>query len=397
MKKTLLLVSSAFNWKTAIAGLALSISLLFSTFTLYAQDIPLFSQKLTNSFIYNPALAGHTHGSFTFSYKQNYGKVEGAPKNYFLSVHAPLANYRFGIGANVFQEDITFLRNTYASTAFSYHLRFNRFTSLSFGVAGEYNAIGLNGTTTSDINDPEYDALNKGGVKKYDFSFGTHYQNRFIKAGVALNRLSSMWLEDTVRFANYYSSFVQGIIPMRGGEDMLEPYIAYRKLSESNEILDFGLFYTYNNKITLGASYRSGGIISGTIAFKLSKYLLIGYSRESISGGVGGFVGSANEYTVRYDFNDESYKERFRSDYKSAVALRRKTFSGPVGKSGAKGPKQMHRKQKKIAPYSPNRRYQNMKKLSTSKIKPGKKSSYKKSASKKKSSFKKRKPVKKRK
>ena len=375
-------------------GIVFLMLVLAACSSLHAQDIPLFSQKLTNSFIYNPALAGHTHGSFTFSYKQNYGKVEGAPKNYFLSAHTPLANYRFGIGANVFQEDITFLRNTYASTAFSYHLRFNRFTSLSFGVAGEYNSIGLNGSTTSDINDPEYDALNRGGVKKYDFSFGSHYQNRFIKAGVALNRLSSMWLEDTVRFANYYSSFVQGIIPMRGGEDMLEPYIAYRKLSQSNEILDFGLFYTYDNKITIGASYRSGGIISGTIAFKLSKYLMIGYSRETISGGVGGYVGSANEYTVRYDFNDESYKERFRSDYKSAVALRRKTFSGPVGKSGARSPKQMHRKQKKIAPYSPNRRYQNMKKLSTNKIKPSKKNgSYKKSSAKKKS-YKKRKPIK---
>jgi hypothetical protein len=42
-------------------------------------------------------------------------------------------------------------------------------------------------------------------------------------------------------------------------------------------------------------------------------------------------------------------------------------MSGPVGKSGSRSPKQMHRKQKKLAPYSPNRRYQNVKKLSTKK------------------------------
>jgi type IX secretion system PorP/SprF family membrane protein len=335
----------------------------------YAQDIPLFSQKLTNSFIYNPALAGHTFGSVTFSYKQNYGKVNGAPQNYFLSLHAPIANHRFGIGANVFQEEITFLRNTYGSLAFSYHLAFNRFSKLSFGVSGEYNSISLNGASTGEVNDPEYIALRDGGVKKYDFSFGTHFQNRFLKAGVAANRLSSTWIEDSAAISNHFSSFVQGLIPLRGGEDLLEPYVAFRKLSDVNQIIDFGLYYTYNNRITVGASYRSGGIISGTLAFRFSKYLMVGYSRETISGNIGGYVGSANEYTIRYDFNDESYKERFRSDYKSALSYRRKTMSGPVGKSGSKNPKQMHRKQKKLAPYSPNRRYQNVKKLSTSKMK----------------------------
>jgi type IX secretion system PorP/SprF family membrane protein len=337
--------------------------------TVHAQDIPLFSQKLTNSFIYNPALAGHTFGSFTFSYKQNYGKVEGAPKNYLLSLHAPFANHRFGFGANVFQEEVTFLRNTYGSVAFAYHLPFNRFTKLSFGLSGEYNSIGLNGTSTGEVNDPEYAALRNGGVKQYDFSFGTHFQNRFLKAGIAANRLASTWIEDSSALSNHFSSFVQGLIPMRGGEDMLEPYVAFRKLSDVNQIVDFGLFYTYSNKITLGASYRSGGIISATLAFRFSKYLMVGYSRETISGNLGGYVGSANEYTLRYDFNDESYKERFRSDYKSALSYRRKTMGGPVGKSGSRSPKQMHRKQKKLAPYSPNRRYQNVKKLSTSKMK----------------------------
>jgi type IX secretion system PorP/SprF family membrane protein len=334
-----------------------------------AQDIPLFSQKLTNSFIYNPALAGHTFGSITFSYKQNYGKVNGAPQNYFLSFHAPIANHRFGIGANVFQEEVTFLRNTYGSAAFSYHIPFSRFTKLSFGLSGEYNSIGLNGTSTSEVSDPEYIALRDGGIKKYDFSFGTHFQNRFFKAGVAANRLGSTWIEDSAAITNHFSSFVQGLIPMRGGEDMLEPYVAFRKLSDVNQIIDVGLFYTYANRITVGASYRSGGIISGTLAFRLSKYLMAGYSRETISGNIGGYIGSANEYTIRYDFNDEGYKERFRSDYKSAISYRRKTMGGPVGKSGARNPKQMHRKQKKLAPYSPNKRYQNVKKLSNTKLK----------------------------
>lgn len=330
----------------------------------YTQDIPLFSQKLTNSFILNPALAGHSFGSLTYSYKQNYSKVTGSPTNNFLSFHTPIANHRLGIGANVFQEDVTFLRTTYASAAFAYHIHFNRFNILSMGVSGEYNSIGVNGSSnTITSGDAEYQKLIQGKLKGYDFSFGLHYQNRFLKIGLAANRLANSWINsDKAVLSYYYSGFAQGIIPVRG-DDVFEPYVAYRKLSESNNTLDIGLFYTYNKAVTLGISERSGKVISATLAVHLSKYLTVGYSREMILGNIGGFVGSASEFTIRYDFNNAAYKENFKSDYKSSMSYRRKTLSGPSAGKISKNPKQLRRAQHKLAPYSPNVRYQNIKKL----------------------------------
>jgi len=341
------------------------ISVLLVTTKVTAQDIPLFSQKLTNSFMYNPAIAGNTFGSVTLSYRQNYGKVSGAPTNYFLSVHTPIANHKVGIGANFFQEDVTFLRNTYASAAFAYHIQFDdRFTKLSMGVSGEYNSIGLNGSKLSGSElDPEYIALQQGNQNAYDFSFGLHFQNRYVKAGVAANRLKASWFEETPTLSNYYSSFMQGLLPVRGGNDLLEPYVAYRQLSPTNSTVDVGLYYTLNEKITAGVAWRSGNVIGATLGLHVSKYLMLGYSHENILGSVGGFVGSANEFTLRYDFNNESYKNRFQADYKSALSYRRKTLSAPVGKVGVKSPQQAHRKQKKLSPYSPNKRYQSIKKL----------------------------------
>lgn len=330
---------------------------------LHAQDIPLFSQKLTNSFMYNPAIAGHTYGSGTVSYRQNYSQVAGSPTNLFLSIHTPIANHKAGIGANVFQEDVTFLRNTYASLAFAYHIHFDRYTSLSMGVSGEYNSIGTNGAPIGNIEDPEYTALLQGNLNAYDFSFGVLYQNRFLKAGVAANRLASTWLEETPALSHYYSAYAQGMLPVRGGEDLLEPYFAYRQLSEVNTTYDVGLFYTFNDRITAGAAWRSGNVIGGTLAVKPTQSVTIGYSHEIIAGNVGGFVGSANEFTLRIDFNNESYKDRFRTDYKSAMSYRRKTVGSTMSKSGSHSPKQLHSKQKKLTPYSPNKRYQNIKHL----------------------------------
>lgn len=345
-----------------------------TTSFVFSQDIPLFSQKLTNSFVYNPAIAGHTVGSFTASYKQNYAQVEGAPKNYFLSMHTPIANYRFGIGANVYQEEVTFLKNMYASLAFAYHVRINKFATLSMGVAGEYNEFGINGLPnySNDLSEnEEWLDFKKNGIKDFDFSSGLHFQNRFIKAGIAANRMSTTWIkgENRAVLSNFYSASLQGLIPLRSDQDLLEPYVAYRKLSTLNNTLDAGAYYTINKKVTLGGAYRTGGVGSGTVAYRLSKYLLVGYSYETIVGNVGGFVGAANEITLRFDFNDQAYKAHFSSDYKSSVAYRRKALSSSKKRPAARSPKQVAKKQKKLAPYSPNRRYQNTKKLSVKKFK----------------------------
>jgi type IX secretion system PorP/SprF family membrane protein len=336
----------------------------------YGQDIPLFSQKLTNSFIYNPSLAGHTFGSMTYSYRQNYSNVSGAPQNHFISMHAPFANHKMGAGINLFQEDVNFIRNTYASIAGAYHLHFNKYNILSVGVSGEYNITKLNGTSNT-LNfepDPVLSQL-QSGDPTYDFSFGMNYQTRYLKTGFALNRMSTSWIKkESSNLSNYFSGYAQGMIPMRGGDDMLEPYVAFRKFSETNDTYDVGLYYTYDNKITAGAAVRRGNVVNGTVAFKFSKHLLVGYSREMITSSLGGFVGAANELTLRVDFNDETYKERFRADYKNAMSYRRKTLSTPVKMSSQKkSGKSVRNKQRKLAPYSPSTRYQNVKKLSMNK------------------------------
>lgn len=373
--------------------LLLSLFLNFLAIVSVAQDIPLFSQKLTNSFMYNPALAGHTFGSLTASYRSNYSGVAGAPKNIFISMHTPFANHRFGAGANIYHEDVSILKNTYYAGAFAYHLQFNKFSTLSMGVGVEFNQLRFNYDAGRDpyiTNDVTFQRYNAAAGKP-DFSFGMMYQNRFVKIGAAANRLATAWLEPVNKkvLSNYYTGFVQGMIPIRGGQDLLEPYFAFRKFSETNDTYDVGLFYTYDNKITAGAATRAGNVLNFTLAYRLSKYLLVGYSNEMITGNVGGFVGTSNEFTLRYDFNDQGYQKKFRQDYKQSVSYRRKTLNtSGVRKPGGHTPKQLARAQKRVSAFSPNSRYQNTKKLSMGKKTSTRKPTYTKS---KKTSFNKKK------
>lgn len=239
-----------------------------------------------------------------------------------------------------------------------------RYSSLSFGVSGEYNFLSLNQTSNSDLLDPVLQDVASGALNDYDFSFGMLYQNRFIKAGVAANRLATTWIKDENQnvLSNYYSGFLAGMIPMRSGNDMLEPSITYRKFSETNSMLDLGLYYTYNNQFLAGGAVRQGNIASVSAGVYLGPKLFIGYTRDMFFGEMKGNAGATNEFTLRFDFAKYDYRASFSDNYKQALALRRKTMS--TNRAGNRSPAQMHRKQKKLANYSPNRRYQNVKKLS---------------------------------
>jgi len=329
----------------------------------HAQDIPLFTQKLTNSFLYNPAVAGNGVGSLTYAYRQSYSGIANAPRNNFISAHTPIAGHRAGVGINFYQEDVNFMRNSFASAAFAYHLHFGHYSTLSMGVSGEYNFMRVKNTTNSDITDPDYQKLANGQLDDYDFSFGMVYQSKYFRAGVSANRLATEWIkkEDTRVLSSYYSGFLQGTIPLRDASDLLEPYFAYRKLSETNSSYDVGLYYTYNARLMAGASLRKGSVAGITAGLYVTPKLMIGYTREMYFSNVQAQIGATNEFTLRLNFKEYDYKKSFTANYKSAIAIRRKSMNSY---RGSRSPAQLHRQQKRLASYSPNKRYQNVQKLS---------------------------------
>lgn len=334
------------------------------------QDIPMFSQKLTNAFIYNPSFAGNGKGSITYSYRSNYSGVKGAPRNNFVSLHTPFANYRFGIGVNLFQEEVAAIKSTYGSLALAYHINFDRYSALSFGLAGEYNMLRLSNELISQNDGSDLILSRYGkGINTPDFSFGVNYQNRYIKVGFSANRLKTAWFQSdsSKNLANYYSASLQGTIPF--GNSSLEPYLAFRKFSESNQGFNVGLYYNHNKKITAGIAGRSGGVLNATLAYNITPAVMVGYTRETILGSVGGYTGSSNEFVLRLDFGDRASKQQYKNDYKSALSYRKKSAgSGSARKStGSRNPKQLHKAQKRVSAYSPNARYQNMSKLSNGK------------------------------
>ncbi|HEX6223095.1 MAG TPA: PorP/SprF family type IX secretion system membrane protein [Chryseolinea sp.] len=347
----------------------------------FSQDVPVYSQKLTNSFLYNPSVAGNTLGSATLSYRQQWAGVEGSPRTLFFSIHTPFAKHRFGTGFNVYQEKSGVNENLFASGAFAYHLRFTDDKMFSMGVSVEYINSKIDYTAV-DVIDGNDDLLNgnQPNANGLDFSFGLNYSSKFFKIGASANRLGSLvgLSDSTSQFSQFYSGFVNFTIPLAGERDVLEPIVYLRKFANGTHQIDGGLYYTYNNVLTLGGSYRTGGAIGLTAAVRINKNLLVGYSREMLSGDFSKSIGASNEFTLRLDFRDHNYytkKKNAREISSKALALRRKTLSTPSKGSAYSRSQKYKNKLKRNYIKSPNYRMESSKKLQTKKVQKRKSSS----------------------
>ncbi len=341
-----------------------------------AQDIPLFTQKLTNSFIYNPSVAGNSLGSASLSHRKNWNGVLGSPTTNFFSIHTPFAKDRFGTGLNIYQEQVGIYQSLSAMAAFAYHIKITDDKTLSFGVSGEYGNLKIDQTQVDVVDISDELIIANGSTNNIDFSFGMTLALKYMNIGIAANRLNSSIRnisDNATNFPGFYSTYVQGQIPLRQDRDLLEPIVTYRSYVSGESQLDAGLFYTLNDMFILGGAYRTGNIINASLGLRLKGRYMIGYSRDIYAGTYGPNVGSSNEFILRVDFKSQKYYSNFKNAHAintQALAVRRKTLSIYQHGSSSSHKK---KKYKKIVNRnyhkSPNYRMNSSNKLQTVKMK----------------------------
>ncbi len=353
-----------------------------------AQDVPLFTQKLTNSLFYNPSVAGNGMGSLTFSHRQNWSGVSGAPVTNYLSLHTPFGKDRFGTGINIYQERAGVYETFAAMAAFAYHLKFTDTRSLSFGVSGEYANFKISTARVDVIDEDDGLIVGNSSPGQADFSFGVTYKTKFFTLGAAANRLTNLMQGITdvpSQFPGFYSAYVNGTIALRQDKDLFEPMITYRGYLNGQSQFQAGLYYTVNDFLIVGGSYRTGGTVSATLGVRVLDKFLIGYTRDVNAASYGSSLGSSNEITVRFDFKSQKYYSNYRNSQKintQALALRRKTLSKYAAKGSPHKKSSRYRSSiKRNYQKSPNYRLDSSKKLQTIKVRK-QSSSYKRKSAK---------------
>ncbi len=271
-----------------------------------AQELPVFTQKFSNSVFYNPALSGLTEGSIDLAFQNAWNGLDRKVNNSYFMAQAPLMDGSIGASLNFFNEKINLFNTFYVSGAGAYHLPINYTTTLSFGLQGEYfnNRIDLNDVRVINETDPLI--LNYPGYNGFDFTFGANLRSTYYSVGASMNRMINFFSSDNsdpsgnlfTEFATFQAAFY---LPVANDRDVLEPRLNYRTVKYFENLLDIGVYYTYNDLLTVGGAYRTNTTYNVSAALHYD-YFTIGYSRQSFANEYSNDVGSSDEIVLRYVF-----------------------------------------------------------------------------------------------
>jgi len=319
-----------------------TIALLVFFNTLYSQELPLLSPGFTNSFIYNPSLAGgpfNTKGSFFIANKNSFIGVEGHPVSTILSAHIPVKKYNCSVGANFFFNRTNVFQTLYSSVAFAYHIVLDRDKSLSLGLSSDIYHIGADMSKVkvgnNTISDPNIVKYSEGKLF-LNFSSGINYQTELFSIGGSVNNLKNSIVSKTnATMFSYYSAYLKFSIPVYANRDIIQPMITYRQLPFADPVGNAGFFYSYISKNSLDRfkdGYLLGGVFLNTnlqvsflAGFKILKRVQLTYNYE-LSGQYQSYVGSSHELTLQYniiELSPSDWSNEYHTWYGKKLKLKR--------------------------------------------------------------------------
>lgn len=307
-----------------------------------AQQLPIYSQYLFNKYLINPAVAGSDgYTSINLTTRQQWTGYQGAPQTYSLSLNGrllkqkylirqnlfdrkvfrPRSEGRVGIGGTVFSDINGLVRRTGFSTSYAYHIWLQGGTQLSFGLAftGYHYKIDQRQIQFEDPDEPWLNTDFRKGIFVPDFNFGAYLLNRKYAIGFSAQEL----MEGFIRAGSqaYRDLKVQRTYYLFGNYDF-EPYIKtviqpslLIKMSEQmRPQADIGITYSYDNKLWIGATFRTGSAIIANVGVRRDK-LFFGYSFDFTLNSIQMSTYGSHELIVAARFGDTTRKYRWLDRY----------------------------------------------------------------------------------
>ncbi len=287
--------------RVLIVGLTMMV-----TVVAIAQQDAMFTHYSFNTLAVNSGYAGSRDAlTVTGLHRSQWITFPGAPTTQTLTIHAPVANEKVGLGFSVLNDKIGPTKRTSFYGDFAYKIPVGK-GKLAFGLKAGINMLSndLNSLSTDQNNDPNLTQKIKNKISP-NFGFGMYYSTNKYYLGLSTPRL----LEDdsnagttTGSYKRHYF-FIAGTIFPLSSSVKLKP-TTFVKLTPGAPVeLDLtGLFY-FQDKVWVGPMLRFGDAFGVLAGLNLSDQLSLGYSFDwSFVNKTSKYNNGSHELMLRYDF-----------------------------------------------------------------------------------------------
>ena len=310
-----------------------TVLLLFATFQIFAQQLPVTSHYVYNPYLYNPARTGQNDfGSININFKKQWLNMPQSPITGILTGETRLSGKFFknmGVGGMIYTDQMHIIDKIGGMATYAYHIPFgdqvkfpHRFSAgISLGVL--YQRFNFNDATVINSNDMQVLAESSNGTT-FDFSVGVDYQFRNLHIGASMLQGLNNSLkfinpnnDNDIQFINtrhyiFTASYRFNLLNVGANKLFVEPTAMGRYIDGLPFQGEGTLLLGVSNIGFVGAGYRSSNTetatsaLSFTAGFEIAKKVHLIYT---IDLGVGqdfsNSLGTQHEFMISYKFGTE--------------------------------------------------------------------------------------------
>lgn len=298
------------------------ISLLFFSclYTLQAQQIGIYSHTFYKPMISNPAFtAGNESTNAMLISRSQWIDFKNAPQLNLFTLDGMLPNKKMGIGVDLFTDKKGISNKIGGNLYYSYWLKLNDQTKLTFGIA-----LGLTDYTLhyseAIIEDPSDPFIIGTSQRETNINAnaGLGFIWKKLEVGIAVPQLLGSALEyqdNTTGKANYsLDRHYQGTLKysfllLKDKQIFLTPMAAVHFLPNAPFQYDANLNLEWKDKFWVGATYKSDYAVAANAGICIGKKFYVGYSYDIIIGNIGQYSGMSHELMLNFVFGKTKEKE----------------------------------------------------------------------------------------
>ncbi len=291
--------------------LILSFLMLIALFQAEAQQEAMFTHYSFNTIAVNPGYAGSRDAlTVTGLHRSQWIDFPGAPVTQTLTLHAPVANEKIGLGLSFMNDKIGPTKNTSFYVDFAYKIKMGS-GKLAFGLKAGGSLMTNDIKDLKAIDDDDQLVLNNGGSSEFlpNFGFGLYYSTEKYYVGISTPRLleneySSNAANATAKENRHYYFIAGMVFPINKKKTIKLRPTTFVKLTESApaEIDVTALFY-FQDKFWVGPMFRSGDALGLLAGLNITNQFSFGYSFDwSVANKTGKYNAGSHEIMLRYDF-----------------------------------------------------------------------------------------------
>ena len=290
-------------FRSLLLGMALS----FPN-SLLAQQLPLYSEYMFNTFEINPAYAGARDAiQITSMFRKQWTGFKSAPQSTFFSIDMPIPDKRVGLGIKIVDDRDEITKTIGAQAAYAYKIPMGEYSTLAFGLqAGLMNfQSDFTKVDVIDPNDPSFSQI----INSSNANFGTgiFFNTESFYVGVSSPNLlrQNLRKSDPGNFSdikqNTHIYFNTGYVFLLSDDFVFKPSVLVRGLIGSPVSFDVNANLWIADMVSLGTSYRNNSALVGIINLRVLPELYLGYAYDHSISRLNIIAKGSHEVILKYE------------------------------------------------------------------------------------------------